>query len=294
MRKLYPVLIATVLVSGCSGGDGGGTGRLSLSITDAPVDDAAKVVVQFTGVEVKPQGGEAETFTFDEPRAIDLLALQGGDTAPLLEDVELDAGRQEWIRLMVDAEDDGTLDSYIELKDGSQHELYVPSGSQSGLKLVSGVTVPNGGAAAYTLDFDLRKSVHEPMNADDAYVLRPTLRIVQDDDAGILSGSVDASLIGEGCAPAVYVYEGADAVPDDVAGAGVEPVTTANVVLDSGSGEYRYAAAFLEAGDYTAAFTCGADDDDPATDDALTFSGAANVEIRAQQVTDHDFGVPAA
>ena len=176
MRKLIPALASAVLVA-CPGNDGG-TGHLSLSITDAPVDGATHVVVRFTGVEVKPADRDSLSFDFDTPRSIDLLALDGGDTEPLLNDVEVPAGRYEWVRLKVEAAADGTLDSYIELDDGSQHELDVPSGSQTGLKLVGGLSVPDGGAAAYTLDFDLRKSVHEPMNASDAYTLRPTLRIV--------------------------------------------------------------------------------------------------------------------
>jgi hypothetical protein len=52
---------------------------------------------------------------------------------------------------------------------------------------------------------------------------------------------------------------------------------------------YRYKAAFLEAGDYTVAFTCDAGLDDPATDDALGFSGAATVVVSAKTETAHNF-----
>ncbi|HUS23308.1 MAG TPA: DUF4382 domain-containing protein [Candidatus Binatia bacterium] len=288
MRHFVLSAVAIALAA-CTGGGSSDSGRLSLDLTDAPVDGASHVVVVFTGVELKPASGEVRVITFDEPRSIDLYALQGGDTEPLLSGVEVAAGRYEWVRLRVLAENDGVLDSYIELTDGSQHELYVPSGAQSGLKLVGGLTVPEGGTATYTIDFDLRKSVHQPMNGEDAYMLRPTLRIVQDDDTGTLSGTVDPALIAEGCTPAVYVFEGEEVTPDDVDGTPADPLTTATVALDGDSGAYRYVAAFLPAGEYTAAFTCGAAGDDPQQDDTLVFAGTAAVEIESEQTTTLDF-----
>ncbi|MBW3567908.1 MAG: DUF4382 domain-containing protein, partial [Proteobacteria bacterium] len=50
---------------------------MSLGVTDAPVDSATRVVVEFTGVSAKRAGGQATVFDFDTPRQIDLLALQG-------------------------------------------------------------------------------------------------------------------------------------------------------------------------------------------------------------------------
>src|SRR5688572_1795292 len=110
---------ALLALSGCS--DDGGTGKLTLGITDAPVDNATAVVVQFTGVEVKPEDGNARSFDFDEPRQIDLLALTGTDSELLLDEVEVRSGRYNWVRLKVLAEADGVMDSYITLEDGSQH-----------------------------------------------------------------------------------------------------------------------------------------------------------------------------
>ena len=144
----------------CGGGGGGGssssaqidTGTLNLSVTDAPVDNATQVLVQFTGVTgdaidfslsgesqtcedfldgIDPAptpGGEASV------RCIDLLAFQGNASSSLLREEELNAGGYAWMRLDVDAER-GTMDSIIVLDDGSEESLYIPSGSQSGLKL---------------------------------------------------------------------------------------------------------------------------------------------------------------
>ena len=51
----------------------------------------------------------------------------------------------------------------------------------------------------------------------------------------------------------MYLFPGADVAPDDLDGAGVEPVATAGVVLDSATSLFRYTARFLSAGDYAGA-----------------------------------------
>jgi len=278
---------ALVVLPGC--GDGGGTGKLSLAITDAPVDGATAVVVQFTGVEVKPADGSARTFAFAAPRQINLMALTGTDSELLLDEAEVPSGQYEWVRLMVDASEDGIADSYIDLEDGSRHELEVPSGDQSGLKLHSGFAVPNGGEANFTLDFDLRKSVHEPMDAGDSYKLRPTLRIVDNATSGAIAGTVQSELVPEGCAPAVYVFAGSGVTPDDVDAVAPEPVSSAMPALNAGTGDYDYTVGFLATGPYTVTFTCDADADNPATDDTLVFTGTQDATVAAEQTTTVNF-----
>ena len=133
------------LAAACGGGGGGedGTGRLSLAVTDAPVDDAQAVVIQFSGVAFKREGGGSETITDldPSPRQIDLLQFQDGRAAILLDNVTLPAGRYEWLRLIVDAEPN-VRDSFVMLDSGAECELRVPSGAESGLKLNGGVTLP--------------------------------------------------------------------------------------------------------------------------------------------------------
>src|ERR1043165_5833751 len=205
------ISIALGLV-GCSGGGGGGdneTGPLSLGVTDAPVDDASSVVVQFSGVAFKRAGAAAESVQnlTPSPRQLDLLQYQEGRAALLLDGVTLPAGDYEWIRLVVD-NDTGVRDSYIVLTDGSECELRVPSGAESGLKLNRGFTLPADGSVALTIDFDLRKSIHAPPGqrgsaaaCTQGYLLRPTLRIVRDAEVGAIAGNVDSALVTDGCLP---------------------------------------------------------------------------------------------
>lgn len=288
-------LIPFTLVSCSGGGSSGssssssGTGSFSLSITDAPVDDADNVVVEFTAVTVKPADGEAITFTFDSPVSIDLLAQQNGNSAELVADETLNAGNYNWIRLAVNAEEDGVFDSYIVIN-GTQHELDIPSGSQTGLKLNSGFTISASGNADYTIDFDLRKSITE---ANGDYKLRPSLRLIDNIEAGTISGEVDATLISTACADAavfagvVYVFSGAGVTPDDFDGTDPEALSSAFVSLDEESNTYTYTAAFLEAGDYTVTYTC--DTDDTEVDETLTFNGTADVTLAAGGSETQDF-----
>ena len=298
---------AVMAAAGCGGSDGGGgsagSGTLSLQITDAAVDSAEHVYIQFSGLEIQAAGGRRTTLYYCQdpadptktilsevpcttppaPKQLDLMALSGGQAEVLLDDFTLPAGHYEWIRLMVDTA--GTRDSYIVLLGGAEHELTIPSGDQTGLKLNRGFNVPAGGSADFTIDFDLRKSVHVTGTGD--YMLRPTLRLADNTLAGAIAGTVNAALVPGGCTPAVYVFEGGGITPDDIDGTAPDPITTATVTLDSGV--YKYKAAFLEAGSYTVAYTCQAALDDPAINDALVFSGTATVPVAAKTTTVHDF-----
>lgn len=297
-----------ILVMGCQGPSNDSDlakslGRLNLAITDAPVDFAANVYVQFSGIEVKgstqvialyfcedPANSSMTVVspsvcTKSKPASIDLLALHSGNSAALLSAYPLNAGHYESIRLMVDAVT-GVDDSYVILKtDTSKYELEIPSGEETGLKLTRGFDVAAGGRIDLTIDFDLRKSVREATSS--VFTLRPALRIVDNLSIGGIVGSVNTSLISEPCSPAVYVYSGSNITPDDV-GSTNGPLTTA-VVSNLVVGSYAYRAAFLEAGRYTVAFTCGAASDDPGVDGELIFLKTANITVAAQTETIHVF-----
>lgn len=336
-RRVVSVFSAFSLVfAACGGGgSGGGSGSLTLGITDAPVDDATSVVVTFHGVDLIGGDEVVDSFDFDPPRAINLLALQGGNVAALIVDETVPAMEYEQIRLRVDAFDvsSGCKDAGLNssptfltldpvLSDDPQdiidsgvdrYPLCVPSSSNTGLKLVSGFTVPQGGSADFTIDFDLRKAVTEPSGtpyqSPQKYLLRPALRLIDNVNAGHIAGTVDESLLDEttdGCSDddpttgnAVYVFEGSFVVPDDIDGVDgpdSEPITVAKVEYDADSGEYRYFAAFLPEGPYTVAFTCQADQDSPPVpeesndgDDTIAFAKPANVAVLADETAEHHF-----
>ena len=279
--------VAGALLAACgsSGGDGSGqkTGTITLGITDGPVAAAEEVVVQFAGVELKPADGPAFLIDIVDPasvpvntKTIDLLDYQGDASALLIPPTEVPAGEYEWARLRVNAEPN-VVDSYITI-DGSQCELRIPSGAQTGLKLVSGFTVGVGTTMAFTIDFDLHKSITQPPGQrvetpvcdGQAYLLKPALRMVNNLEVGTVSGTVDSTLVSDRCAAgemgSVYLYGPYGAtdpvpVPDDIDGDatdGADPLASALVGLDAMS-NYAYTIGFVPAGNYVAAYTCDAD-----------------------------------
>jgi hypothetical protein len=295
-------LAAAALASACSGGSGAADGRVTVSLTDMPVDHAEQVVVSVTGVAFKPEGSGPELVADFAPRSIDLLQYQNGETAVLLRDMPMEAGRYQWLRLIVETEAN-VRDSYIVI-DGQECELNVPSGAESGLKLHRPIDVPAAGSLALTIDFDLHKSIHTPPGQASAacatgYVLRPTLRLVNDAEVGAIDGTVsfESGSVPLDCTPNVFLYEGT-VTPDDSedatdASPDVDPYAVVGVDIPEGSVTGTYQAAFIPAGGYTAAFTCS---EDTEADEALDFVPPEGVPVTVQNslITTTDFVVPAA
>jgi hypothetical protein len=319
MNKTWTYTLASLLVggtlalAGCGGSSGGSsgaaTGTLSLGLTDGPID-ADKVVIQFTGLEIKPEGGPPETYPFDSESCddfdanmgyctIDLLPLQGSEYRTVFLG-ELPAGPIQWIRLLVNAERN-VMDSYIELSsdtngDGESDNtmmcpLYIPSGSERGLQVIGGVTVTANGVSKYMLDFDVNKSViqppglrvpppeEEPLTEEEMcaqnYLLKPVIRMVDETEAGSISGVIDSSVFPvPGCNEddlEVYVYEDfADppaAMRDDYDGDAGDPVASAMAEYDTDNMWYSYEVGFLSAGSYLLGLACNTDLDDPEEDE---------------------------
>ena len=287
------------LLSACGGSSSdsdntaGGNGSLTVAVTDAPVDGATEVVVVFDAIELKPKEGSSFTVTFDEAKSIDLLALQNGESEPLLDSESIDAGEYNWMRLMVTATE-GVMDSYISFEDGLTYSLYIPSGDTTGLKLNRSFTVPAGGSASFIIDFDLRKSVINPGNNSDDYKLKPTLRIEDNSEVGGISGFIAASLVSdESCMEglAVYVYSGTGIAADDE-GSQTPPLASVIPEYNGDTDQYDYQLSFMAAGDYTVAITCDADNDDPETDENETDWSAiasADASVVVDETTETNF-----
>ncbi|TJY61932.1 DUF4382 domain-containing protein [Sinimarinibacterium sp. CAU 1509] len=306
MKNSLLLLSATLLLCACGGGDSKlHESRLSLSVTDAPVDHADAVVVSFISAELLDASGAVkESFVLDPPLQIDLLSLQGANSAFLIDDAVVAPGVYQEVRLKVDAENANCnavsppYASYVTV-DGVDYPLIVPSGGSSGFKVKGPLTVAVGGSVAYTIDFDLRQSIAE-RGATDCYNLKPVLRVVDNATVGTLSGIIDGSLLADssctadtatGAGAAVYLFAGAGVTPDDVDGTTPEPLTSA-LLTATGNDQFSYEVGFLPAGAYTVALTCQAGDDDPETDDPITFLRSVDVQVDADSVTTQDFTAP--
>jgi hypothetical protein len=294
LRIGFAAALACLTIAGCDGGGAavsGQTATLSVALTDGPLSSATKVWLQFSGVEVKPVGGSAQTFNFSPAKGFDLLTLRNGNAAMLLGDTTMPAGDYEWIRLMLDS----TAGSSYVIDSTGQHSLRMPSGAETGLKLVRGFTMPAGGRADFTVDFVLDKSILTPPGQSPEYMMKPVLRITDNIQVGKIAGTFAANALTAipactGKAPSVYLYSGANVVPDDIFnplnGAAdtaptVDPLVTTTAAIN-GSGVYAYQIAYVPIGTYTVAFTC--DNDDPVVDENAVPATPLNFVVYAQPV----------
>lgn len=290
---------AVLLIAGCGGSggsNGADTGSLTLSLTDAAADTAERIVLEITGVTVKPRGGSQEVITLDPAISVDLLALTDGTVATLLDEREMIAGEYEWLRLEVDE----SL-SYVEPSSGGMVDVRIPSAR--GLQLSSGFVITVDGNTEFVIDWDARQGLTDPQGQE-GFILRPSLRIIDMATYGSILGTVADGLTMDGCendpatdaGNAVYVYSGADVIPDDIDNNEPNPLVTAPVRLQS-DGSYGYQVHYVPPGDYTVAFTCQGladsvpvDEADPLDgDDMIEFIDPQNAVVVDDQDTVIDF-----
>ncbi|KAA1170696.1 DUF4382 domain-containing protein [Marinobacter salinexigens] len=291
--RLLSISALAASIAACGGGSDGSvsssTGQVSFDVTDAPAMEFADVTVSFTGIRLKPEDGDWVEFTFDEPKAWNLLELQGGVSEPLITDEEVPAGQYSELRLMINTEN---LASYVTLAStpDEKSSLAVPSGEQSGLKLKGGFVVAADTTTDFTIDFDVSKSIVDPQGGSIGdYLLKPSLRLVNNLEVGSITGQVNYALISstrlddvakaeceyEGAA---YIFAGADVTPTDLNVNNEEnPLLVIPVTYDEETSLYSYTAAFLPEGPYTVAYSCQLDDNE--ADDELEFDGIQTVDV---------------
>lgn len=185
--------LASVLVfavAGCdsTAGDEGATGTLQVMLTDAPFPfdraEAANVtierVVALTTSDTTETGEEegdgGRVVLSDEEQSFNLLELRDGVTAPLATE-ELPAGTYEQIRLILGE------NASVVMEDSTTYDLQVPSGTQTGVKvLLGGLTVEPGTESELTLDFDVEESFVVKGNPDspagiNGFLFKPTVKV---------------------------------------------------------------------------------------------------------------------
>jgi len=189
-------LALIAVLGGCSKNDsttGGATGRVSMHLTDAP-GDFEQVNLVITEVSIRAEGADTsawETLKSDSA-TFDLLQLRNGVFTQLAI-ADVPAGHYSQIRLLLGA-------GSTVVVDGVTHPLIVPSGMQSGLKLVGNFDVPAGGAVDVTLDFDASRSI--VLTGSDKYILKPVVRVIV--NRSVSTGAITGHLLPEGVAASVF------------------------------------------------------------------------------------------
>ncbi|MFO7766946.1 MAG: DUF4382 domain-containing protein [Pelovirga sp.] len=270
VNKLFPLLtlllatLMTLALASCGGGGSGssssGDGTLSLSLTDSTTRDYRAVYVTIDRVDVHRADGNWEVVA--NPQATyNLLELVNGATAVLGED-RLPSGDYTQMRLIIGDTPDTTLNmddnnhdhaNYLIMADNSINELKIPSGPQTGIKLVSGFTINQNQTTELLLDFDAMRSVVKAGKSG-KYLLKPTIKVLDRHTEATVQGTV-ASTEGENISGAFVSAQSGDPLQ-----------IQAGTVTDD-DGEYKL---FLEPGSFT--LVVAADGYEPACQPLLLLS----------------------
>lgn len=195
---LSTIVLGVILMVACNDEDTmsipEGKGKVNIYLTDAPfpIDLISKTYVTIDKVEIRKQETDSTGSEFivltEEPMEVDLLTLSNGVTE-LLASVELEAGTYDQIRMHV-------TDSKVVMKDQTEFDLKIPSGSSSGLKIniEPALEISGGQTADVLLDFDVSKSFVAKGNMQgghfNGFNFKPVVRCVMLGRAGRIEGTV--------------------------------------------------------------------------------------------------------
>ena len=250
------LLGAFLTACGSSGdSDGGGNGTLSVALTDSAAEDYQAVYVTVDRVEVHRSSQENATSgwsTVAEPgTTYNLLDLVNGLFAQLGEG-PLDSGSYGQLRLVLGITADNSLNifsnphpyaNYVIDEDGNTHKLKVPSGTQSGLKVINGFIINADQTTDLLLDFDVTRSV-VIAGSSGQYLLKPVIKMLKETSYSNVYGTVsEANSNPLVPVPAAFVSAqttAATAAPED-------QVVIEAGTLSTDSGDY---SLFLAPGTY--------------------------------------------
>jgi hypothetical protein len=175
-------------------------GRLKLYLIDSPAS-LDSVIICVTRVEVHKSGSDSTSGWFvinDSTRYFDLLLLTNGASS-VLGDTSLSSGQYTQIRLIIGE------GSYV-VDQGVKHDLEIPSGLQTGIKLIHQFTIEPGKLYELLLDFNVDKSII--ITGNGKYKLKPTIRVM----SMVISGSIAGQVLPLDAQPTIWTVYGTDTI----------------------------------------------------------------------------------
>ncbi len=194
------LLSAVFILAGCDiSSPDSSKGELKMYLVDSPAEfDQVNIVVDRVDVLKAENDTASGWITVNStPATYDLLKLRNGVSA-VLGSTELEPGWYNQIRLLIGSGNNVVIS-------GVQNPLTIPSGSQTGIKLIHRFEIVPGQTAEMTLDFDASRSVHR---AGLNYMLKPTIRIQSNASSGSISGTV----VPVDSRPRIWTLVGSDTV----------------------------------------------------------------------------------
>lgn len=159
-------------------------GSVKINMTDSPADfDGVFIVVSKVEVNANANAANSDegwiTLNSTE-RTYNLMSLRNGVNVTIA-DTALAAGTYGEVRLVMGS------GSYV-MVGGVKFNLNVSSNLQTGIIVSHQFTVNANASANLTLDFDVNRSII--VNGTSSFTLRPSIRIVDTDNSGSISGMV--------------------------------------------------------------------------------------------------------
>ncbi len=262
VKSLMILPLVVISLWSCSSGSGGSSaskGTLNVGLTDASTDQYQAVYVTVNKIQVNRVADGEETegnwVTVGTPNTTyNLLDLVNG-VRESLGLAELEAGHYTQIRLIVGDTPDSSINilseahpfaNYVIDLDGTAHELKVPSGMQTGIKIVQGFDINENETTELVLDFNAGASVVVAGNSGQ-YLLKPTIQVLATTEAAIINGVVTKSSDGSTLAGATVSVQTFDSTATDAE----DRVTVETSTLSDNDGNF---SLFLSPGTYNLVF----------------------------------------
>ncbi|MFA0442256.1 DUF4382 domain-containing protein [Vibrio sp. 10N.222.51.C12] len=224
--------IIAFTLTGCGGESGSdsptSTTPFTLSVTDAPVDDAKEVVITFGKVALLPQDGGSPLIydvylTDDEgnpvdengellpdgadtiPLSVNLLDYQGSASLPLIQDQVVLTGRYKLCVFANDG-DHPTHRSYVVVDEDETPENHpglsvkgdgaCPQGvgkeDKAGVLYFNNTFNVNADSNDFAVEFDLRRGLKDASSAPDYTIQRTSVSLINTVTTGNIQGTVAA------------------------------------------------------------------------------------------------------
>lgn len=237
--------LGLMILAACGGGgdSGSSTGTLQLSLTDSTTTKYQAIYVTIRQVEVHKDGGVGWQVISNPNKTYNLLELVNGVREELAL-VNLASGHYTQMRLILTDTPDDSINilsrrhphgNYFIDDNDQVFELKVPSGYQTGIKIVKGFNISANQTTELILDFDANRSVVKAGRSGQ-WLLKPTIKMLDTKECSIIRGNAGMA----GVLVSAQVYNSGASLENEVE-------VKAATVTDS-SGNYQL---FLDQGTYT-------------------------------------------
>ncbi|MEZ9447982.1 DUF4382 domain-containing protein [Vibrio splendidus] len=252
MKYLKETALASLVLAGLvgCGGDSGSsssTTPITLSVSDAPIDDVKDVTVTFSKVALLPQGGGSpliyDVYKTDEngdyvdengdplpdgedpiPLSVNLLDYQGSEALPLIENDVIPVGSYKLCVFANDGDhptdpsyviDDNNVEQKLTVKGNGACPQGVGKEDNAGVLYFNDSFNVNQQSNDFVVEFDLRRGLKNSSTYPDYTIQRTSVSLINTVETGNIEGTV-AKQTFDACrlttdntfVQAVYLYEG--------------------------------------------------------------------------------------